>query len=204
MQKDTWNRETPKDKKRGRDKPSKRDDCCDAGRADRAEVVWTLHGLPFSATMSHDDMPVAFFSRYLGIARLLGDHEQQQLFQSRPVSHSVGVRVERCLEGMGRLLSDSPHLRRTTNAPHTMQDHLQQTMVMSQRRSQKTLTEQAAPKTKGNAACETTEGTRSPRRGAACLRSKMPGRRRSRDDLQRRHQEQSGKTRCTRETRQRP
>ena len=38
------------------------------------------------------------------------------------------------------------------NALHKMQDHMQQTMVVSQRRAQKTHTEQAAPRAKGNAA----------------------------------------------------
>ena len=38
-----------------------------------------------------------------------------------------------------------------------MQDQIQQTIVISQRRSQKTLTEQAASKTKGNAANEAME-----------------------------------------------
>ena len=40
-----------------------------------------------------------------------------------------------------------------------MQDQIQQTIVISQRRSQKTLTEQAASKTKGNAAKEAMEAT---------------------------------------------
>ena len=38
-----------------------------------------------------------------------------------------------------------------------MQDHLQQTLVISQMRSQKTLTEQAVSKTQGNAAHEAME-----------------------------------------------
>ena len=43
---------------------------------------------------------------------------------------------------------------RVTNASRMTQDHLQQTLVISQRRSQKTLTEQAVSKTQGNAAHE--------------------------------------------------
>ena len=43
---------------------------------------------------------------------------------------------------------------RVTNALHMMQDHVQQTTVISQRRSQKTLPEQAALRTKGDAAME--------------------------------------------------
>ena len=42
------------------------------------------------------------------------------------------------------------------NAPHVMQDHLQQTLVISQRRSQKTH-EHAASRTKRNTANESTE-----------------------------------------------
>ena len=43
------------------------------------------------------------------------------------------------------------------NALHKMQDYLQQTMVISQKRSQKTYTEQSTSGTKGNAACEAIE-----------------------------------------------
>ena len=46
---------------------------------------------------------------------------------------------------------------RATNALHTMQDHLQQTTVISQRLAQKMLSEQSASKTMGNAACEDME-----------------------------------------------
>ena len=40
---------------------------------------------------------------------------------------------------------------------HMIQDHAQQTTVISQRRSQKTLTEQGASRTRGNAAFEAME-----------------------------------------------
>ena len=46
---------------------------------------------------------------------------------------------------------------RLTNALHMMQDYLQQITVISQRRSQKTLAEKAASRTKGNAAYEAME-----------------------------------------------
>ena len=46
---------------------------------------------------------------------------------------------------------------RVTNALHMMQGHLQQITVISQRRSQKTLAEQAASRTKGNAPYEAME-----------------------------------------------
>ena len=42
-------------------------------------------------------------------------------------------------------------------ALHMMQDHLQQSTVISHRRSQKTLSEQSATRTKGNIACEAME-----------------------------------------------
>ena len=45
------------------------------------------------------------------------------------------------------------------NALHKMQDYLQQTMVISQRRSQKTYTRQATSGTNGNAAFEAIEAT---------------------------------------------
>ena len=64
------------------------------------EVLWTLPGLF-----------CRIFSRDLGTARfpVPGDHEQQQLFQSRPAAgnHSTEARLEWRLEGMGRLFSDS-------------------------------------------------------------------------------------------------
>ena len=52
-------------------------------------------------------------------------------------------------------LQNQPHQSRSqmneSRMPHRMQDHLQHTMVISQRRSQKTHTEQAASWAKGNA-----------------------------------------------------
>ena len=66
------------------------------------------------------------------------------------------ARMERRLEEMGRFCDCStmhigadPMNERVTNALHMMQDHLQQTRVISQRRSQKALTEQAVSKDKG-------------------------------------------------------
>ena len=54
-------------------------------------------------------------------------------------------------------ISESIPDERVTNALHLMQDHLQQTTVIAQERSQKTHTEQAASKTQGNAAHEVME-----------------------------------------------
>ena len=54
-------------------------------------------------------------------------------------------------------ISESIPEGRVTNALHLMQDHLQQTTVIAQERSQKTHTEQAASKTQGNAAHEVME-----------------------------------------------
>ena len=52
-------------------------------------------------------MLAAFFSRDLRTARhtVPGDHEQQQLFQSRLVAgnHALEAGLEQGLEGMGRL-----------------------------------------------------------------------------------------------------
>ena len=48
---------------------------------------------------------------------------------------------------------------RVMNALHKMQDYLQQIMVISQKRSQKTYTEQAASRTNGNAAYEAKKAT---------------------------------------------
>ena len=48
---------------------------------------------------------------------------------------------------------------RVMNALHKMHDYLQQTMVISQRRSQKMCTEQATSRTKGNVAFEAMEAT---------------------------------------------
>ena len=72
--------------------------------------------------------------------------------------------MERRLVGMGRSYNYSTTSEpipdeRVTNALHMMQDHLQQTMFISQRRSQKTFTDQAASKTKGNAAFEAMEAS---------------------------------------------
>ena len=94
-----------------------------------------------------------------------------------PGQHSVGVArgkegttPQRALH-LGKNPEQIPD-ERVTTAMHTMQDHLQQTIVISQRRSQKTLTEQAASKTNGNAANE------------AILR-RLKGRRRQSDFMRR-------------------
>ena len=59
----------------------------------------------FCSSAEPIEVPVAFFSRDLRTARLLGDHEQQQLFQPRLVAgnHQVEAGIECGLEGMGRL-----------------------------------------------------------------------------------------------------
>ena len=60
-----------------------------------------------AAAPSQYEVLAAFFSRDLRTARLPvpGDHEQQQLFQSRPVAgnHVLEAGLEQGLEGMGRL-----------------------------------------------------------------------------------------------------
>ena len=89
-------------------------------------------------------MLAAFFSRDLRTARLPvpGDHEQKQLFQPRQVAgnHALEAGIECGLEGMGRLydcrISRTRLIpdERVMNALHKMQDYLQQTKVISQRR----------------------------------------------------------------------
>ena len=88
-----------------------------------------------------------------------------------------------------------------------MQDYLQQTMVISQRRLQKTYTEQATSRTNGNAAYEAMEATTQARdrqeEAMPFFTSKKISRdRKSRDDLQRHHQRHSCKDRSAREIRQ--
>ena len=51
-----------------------------------------------------------------------------------------------------------------TTALHAMQDSLQQTTVISQRRSQKTISEQSTSRTKGDAAYEALEALTQPKR----------------------------------------
>ena len=76
-------------------------------RQARVEVLRTLHGFLLAAAPSHDEVPAAFLSRHLRTARfpVPGDHEQQQLFQSRPVAgnSALEARIDCGLEGMGRL-----------------------------------------------------------------------------------------------------
>ena len=84
------------------------------------------------------------------------------------------------------------------NALHKMQDYLQQTIVISQRRSQKTYNEQATSRTNGNAADEAKEATATEARerqeeARHFYQQKMSRDRRSRDDLQRHHQRHSCK-----------
>ena len=72
-----------------------------------AEVLRTLHGLLFAAAPSQYEVLAAFFSRDLRTARLPvpGDHEQQQLFQSRLLAGNTALEagIDCGLEGMGRL-----------------------------------------------------------------------------------------------------
>ena len=76
-------------------------------------------------------------------------------------NHSIEARLERCLEGTGRLLSDSlthaesrADLQRARHECTRCRTTCSRPRVISQRRSQKTLSEQAASRTKGNAAME--------------------------------------------------
>ena len=116
----------------------------------------------------HDEMPAAFFSRYLRVTCF-------SLFLSTTSkgsssSHARWQGAARWKRGWNdpwkgwddisattSPISESKLDERLTSGLHMMQDHLPQTIVISQRRLQKTLSERSASKTKGNAACETTE-----------------------------------------------
>ena len=82
---------------------------------------------------------------------------------------------------------------RVTTALHTMQDHLQQTTVIAQRRSQNLLSERSTSKAKGNAAREAREALTQARERQEEARRLYEqkcegGRRRGRDNVQRHHQ----------------
>ena len=107
------------------------------------------------SVLIHDDLVPAFFFFLEDIpsvrwpcacTHLLfsGDHEQQQLFQSRPVATLDGSKVGAVPGRDGTTPQRQPHppRERPTNVLRMMQDHLQQTTVISHGRSQKTLAEQ--------------------------------------------------------------
>ena len=126
-------------------KPSEHDDC--------------RHGCPDGGLLDPPSPP-PFSSpelrRYACRLPVPSDHDQQELLQSRLVAAGSkdGTRPER--DGTIPRLQNQPHQcrsqMRVTSALHRMQDHLQQTMVISHRQSQKTHAEQAASRTNGNAA----------------------------------------------------
>ena len=82
---------------------------------------------------------------------------------------------------------------RVTTTLHTMQDYLQQTTVISQRRSQKMLSDQSSPQTRGNAAYEVMEALTQARdrqeEARRFFEQKCQDGRRGRDSVQRHHQE---------------
>ena len=88
------------------------------------------------------------------------------------------------------------------NALHKMQDHRQQTMVISQRRLQKTYTEQATSRTLMRPCRLPLKHVIVKKKRGFFTSKKMTRDRRSRDDLQRHHQRHSCKDRSARETRQ--
>ena len=85
------------------------------------------------------------------------DHEQRQLLQSVAGSRWTQGWND-AWNGWGVSVITEPTTpeptpdERITSAPRRVQDHLQQTVAISQRRSQKTHAEQTASRTKGNAA----------------------------------------------------
>ena len=129
----------------------------------RAEVFRTLQSLLHLSALIKDDLPAAFLETSEAYICL----SPAAMSNSSSSSHARWQGAARWKQGwneawMGRddsstttlPISESIPDERVTNALHLMQDHLQQTMVISQRQSQKTQNEQAASKTQGNAAYE--------------------------------------------------
>ena len=124
------------------------------------------------SVLIHDDLVPAFFFFLEDIpsvrwpcacTHLLfsGDHEQQQLFQSRPVATLDGSKVGAVPGRDGTTPQRQPHppRERPTNVLRMMQDHLQQTTVISHGRSQKTLAEQLHHRTKNKVAYEAVDSS---------------------------------------------
>ena len=99
-------------------------------------------------------------------------HEQERLFQPRPVAgqHLVEVRVD----GSSATVSPVQNPEqisggRVTTTLHTVQDHLQQTTVMTQRRSSKMRSEHTVSKTKGDPAYEALTAALARQEDARCI-----------------------------------
>ena len=177
----------------------------------REDVFWTLHGFPdFSADSRRSAAPFCLSRVHpetrgaQAVCRLSPvTSEQEQLLQPRPVTgqHSVAERLECRLEGMGTTpqptvspvqnpeqISDEC----ATTALHTMQDRLQQTTVIAQRRSQNMLYEQSASKKKAMQPTRPPEALTQARErqeeSEAPLRAEVRGGRRGRENVQRHHQ----------------
>ena len=118
-------------------------------------------------------------------------HEQERLFQPRPVAgqHLVEAR----LDGSSATVSPVQNPEqisggRVTTTLHTMQDHLQQTTVMTQRRSSKMRSEHTVSKTKGESGLRGPHrSARTPGRCEVHLRPKVQPEGRGRDELHKCH-----------------
>ena len=128
----------------------------------RADVFRTHYGLPFQ--LSQDDLPAAFI---LETSDSPASLPLATMSKGSCSSHARWQGAARWKQGWNDAwkgwddsstapspTSESIPDGRFTNALRMMQDHSQQTVVISQRQSQKTHTEQAASKTHGNAAYE--------------------------------------------------
>ena len=132
----------------------------------RAEVFRTLQSLLHLSALIKDDLPAAFLETSKAYICL----SPAAMINSSSSSHARWQGAARWKQGWNDAwkgwddsstttspISESIPDERVTNALHLMQDHLQQTTVIAQERSQKTHTQQAASKTQGNAAHEVME-----------------------------------------------
>ena len=151
------------------------------------EVSRTLHGLLSTAYV----VPTAFFaSRSLNCTPPCTEHEQQQF--SRDTRWQGATRWKQGWNAAWKEWDDSTLAEAATPEPipderivntlHKMPDHMQQTMVVSQKRAQKTYTEQAHQGQNGMLPAQVE---------ARVAYEKMPRSRRSRDDLHRNHKKHS-------------
>ena len=172
----------------------------------QGKVLRTLHVLLFAAAPSQYEVPAAFFSRDLRTARLPGDHEQQQLFQSRPVAgnHPLEAGLEQGLEGMRRLYDNRISRNRADlKMSESRMLYTRCKTTCSKPRSflgggrRKRSPSKPHQGRKGNAACEAMEATSQARErqeeAMPFYEQKMSRDRRSRDDLQRHHKKHSCK-----------
>ena len=150
------------------------------------EVSRTLHGLLSTAYV----VPTAFFaSRSLNCIPVPSTSNNSS---SRDTRWQGATRWEQGWNAAWKEWDDSTAVEaaapepipdeRIVNTLHKMPDHMQQTMVVSQKRAQKTYTEQAHQGQNGMLPAQVE---------ARVAYEKMPRSRRSRDDLHRHHKKHS-------------